>query len=147
MYPNFGANNVERINQQIADLERLRNNIQAIPQQPIQNIINTNGSNIEFEARYLNENEKPDEILVQRKTAFISLKNGKLYIKELNGDIVQYDLVIPKTAEQLKIEELERRLEEYEHRANNEINEPSTIDIEPNEPSTKSIGRAISKKS
>lgn len=146
MYPNFQNSNIERINQQIADLERLKGNIQAIPQQPIQNIINTN-SNIDFEARYLNENEKPDEIIVQRKTCFISLKNGYIAIKELNGDITKYDIVIPKTPEQLKIEELERRLSEYEHRTNNEINEPSTNDIEPNEPTTKGIGRAISKKS
>lgn len=93
-------------------------------QQPIQNIINTNGSQIEFEARILNENEKPNEILVQRKTMFFEPKKGKLYIKELNGDIKEYDVVLPLDEKDLKIQELERRLNElsnsYEHGSANE---------------------------
>lgn len=144
MYPGFQLSNVDKINQQIAELERLRNNFQTM--QPIQNIINTN-SNIEFEARFLKENENPEDILIQRKTAFISLENAKLHIKEINGDITSYEIVIPKTPEQLKIEELERKLSEYEHRANNEVNESSTNDIESNESTTKSTSRTISKKS
>lgn len=138
--------NIDRINQQIQDLERLKGNIQSIPQQPIQNIINTS-SGVEFEARFLNDNENPEEILIQRKTAFISLKKGKLTIKELNGDLSTYDLLIPKTPEQLRIEELERRLEEYEHRANNEVSESRANDNESNESTTKNSGRTISKKS
>lgn len=138
--------NIDKINQQIQELEKLRSNYQNL-QQPT-NIINVgNSQNFGFEARYLNENEKPDEIFVQRKTAFISLKNGKLYIKEMNGDIVSYDLIIPKTKEQLKIEELERRLGEYEHRTNNEIYESTTNDIESNESTAKNVSRTISKKS
>lgn len=145
MYPY--QNSIDRINQQIAEMQRLKDSYQALSQQPIQNIINTNGSNVEFEARYLNENEKPEEILIQRKTAFISLNNSKLYIKELNGDITTYEIVIPKTPEQLRIEELERKLEEYECRSNIEISESNTNAIESNESATKSNSRTISKKS
>lgn len=112
---------IDKINQQIAELERMKNGFQTIPQ-PITNVINTgNSQNIDFEARILNENEKPNEILIQRKTAFIDLKNGKLSIKEMNGDIKEYELVLPKTADQLKIEELERKLKEYEY----ELNKPN----------------------
>lgn len=120
----FGFNpqmNIDRINQQIQDLERMKTGFQNIPQQPIQNIINTNASNIDFEARILKENEKVEEILVQRKTAFIDLINGKLSIKELNGDIKEYELVLPKTKEQLKIEELERKLSQYENERNGNV--------------------------
>ena len=77
-------------------------------------------SQVDFEARILNENEKPDEILIQRKTAFIDFKNGVLSIKELNGEIKSYKIELPKTPEQLKIEELERKLKEYEQ-SNNTI--------------------------
>lgn len=113
------GNPIDRIDNQIKELENLRKNYQNMPQQqPIQNIINTNGSQMEFEARILNENENPNEILVQRKTMFFEPKKGKLYIKELNGDIKEYDVVLPKTEEQLKIEELERRLSVYEQSAN-----------------------------
>lgn len=112
VYNPYG-NPIDRIDNQIKELENLRKNYQNIPQQqPIQNIINTNGSQVEFEARILNENERPSEILVSRRTAFIDLKNGVLSIKELNGDIKEYKIELPKDEKDLKIEELERRLNE-----------------------------------
>lgn len=107
------SNPIDRIDSQIKELQNLKKSYQNIPQQqPIQNIINTNGSQVEFEARILNENEKPSEILVSRRTAFIDLKNGVLSIKELNGDIKEYKIELPKDEKDLKIEELERRLNE-----------------------------------
>lgn len=126
MYNPYG-NPIDRIDNQIKELENLRKNYQNMPQQQsIQNIINTNGSQMEFEARILNENENPNEILVQRKTMFFEPKKGKLYIKELNGDIKEYDVVLPLDEKDLKIQELERRLNElsnaYEHGSTNEEN-------------------------
>lgn len=130
MYNPYG-NPIDRIDNQIKELENLRKNYQNMPQQqPIQNIINTNGSQMEFEARILNENENPNEILVQRKTMFFEPKKGKLYIKELNGDIKEYDVVLPLDEKDLKIQELERRLNElsnaYEHGTTNEENAKPT---------------------
>ena len=81
-YNNF-SNPIDRIDNQMKELENIKRNYQNLQTQPIQNIINTNGTQIDFEARILNQNEKPDEILIQRKTAFIDLKNGVLSIKEL----------------------------------------------------------------
>lgn len=118
-FSNF-SNPIDRIDNQMKELENIKRNYQNLQTQPIQNIINTNGTQIDFEARILNENEKPDEILIQRKTAFIDLKNGVLSIKELNGEIKSYKIELPKTPEQLKIEELERKLKEYEQ-SNNTI--------------------------
>ena len=146
---NFPMNNLDNINRQINELERLRQNLQA-PQQPIQNIINTNTPQIDFEARFLNENDNVEEILVQRKTAFISPKNGYLKIKDVNGDITTYELIVPKTPEQLKIEELERRLERYEQsndRTNNESSEQGTDNNELIESTTKNVSRTVFKKS
>ncbi len=130
VYNPYG-NPIDRIDNQIKELENLRKNYQNMPQQqPIQNIINTNGSQMEFEARILNENENPNEILVQRKTMFFEPKKGKLYIKELNGDIKEYDVVLPLDEKDLKIQELERRLNElsnaYEHGSTNEENAKPT---------------------
>ncbi len=144
-------NPMDRIDNQIKELENLKKNYQNLPQQqPIQNIINTNSQNIDFEARILNENEKPDEILVQRKTAFIDLFKGKLSIKELNGDIKEYKIELPKTEDQLKIEQLERKLEEYEHRlssidGNGSTNEKDGKSIEINEPITTKDVKRVSK--
>ncbi len=117
--------------------------------QPIQNIINTN-SNFDFEARFVNENDKVDEILIQRKTAFICPQNGYLKIKEIKGDITEYILTKPKTPEELKIEELERRIEEYESKlntTNSEVIKSTTDDNEPDESTTKPNSRTASKKS
>lgn len=145
-YPYFMNN--ERIDNEIRRLEEIKQKNQQY--QPIQNIINTTPSNLEFEARILNENENPDEIIIQRRTAFISPKNGYLKIKELNGDITEYNLIKPKTEQELKIEELERKLEEYEHKfdsTNNEVTQHGTISITDDESTTKTGGRSISKKS
>ena len=110
-YNNF-SNPIDRIDNQMKELENLKRNYQNSQTQPIQNIINTNGTQVDFEARILNENEKPDEIPIQRKTAFIDLKNGVLSIKDVNGKIEEYKIEIPKTPEQLKIEELEKQNKE-----------------------------------
>lgn len=81
MYNPYG-NPIDRIDNQIKELENLRKNYQNMPQQqPIQNIINTNGSQMEFEARILNENESPNEILVQRKTMFFEPKKANYTLK------------------------------------------------------------------
>lgn len=110
-YNNF-SNPIDKIDNQMKELENLKRNYQNSQTQPIQNIINTNGSQVDFEARILNENERPDEIPIQRKTAFINLKNGVLSIKDVNGKIEEYKIEIPKTPEQLKIEELEKQNKE-----------------------------------
>lgn len=138
-----GLNPMLDIDRRIEDLQNLKRNYQ----QPITNIINTTPNQSEFEARYIGENENVNEIFIQKKTAFISLKNGKLYIKEINGDIATYDLIIPKTPEQLKIEELERRLEEYEHRTNNENGESTGSNFANDESTAKATSSTILKKS
>lgn len=113
-YNNYNAfsNPIDRIDNQMKELENLKRNYQNSQTQPIQNIINTNGSQIDFEARIIDKTVKPDEILIQRKTAFICLENGLLSIKDTNGKIEEYKIEIPKTQEQLKIEELEKQNKE-----------------------------------
>lgn len=113
-YNNYNAfsNPIDRIDNQMKELENLKRNYQNSQTQPIQNIINTNGSQIDFEARIIDKTVKPDEILIQRKTAFICLENGLLSIKDTNGKIEEYKIEIPKTPEQLKIEELEKQNKE-----------------------------------
>ena len=121
--------NIERINNQIKELENLKGQYQSIPQQPIQNIINTNANqSIDFEARFVNENEEVENIPINRKTAFISPKNGYLKIKEINGDITKYDLIPPKDEKDLRIEELEKKIKEMEEQKNEHTNINGTVD-------------------
>ena len=106
------------IDKQIEELQKLKN---SYAQQPINIFNNNNTSQNDFKAQYLNENEKVDEIFVQCKTAFIDLKNGVLSIKETNGDITTYEIILPKDEKDLKIEELERKLKEYEQSSTTNI--------------------------
>ena len=82
-------------------------------QQPIQNIINTQAPmNNLFMAQYLKENEQVEDMFVNHKTAFIDLKNKYLKVKDINGDITTYGLILPKDEKDIKIEELERTVNE-----------------------------------
>lgn len=85
-----------------------------VTQQPT-NIFNVGNSNIDFEARIISKEEKPSEIMIQRKTAFICLEEPKLTIKEINGDIKEYKIEIPKTKEQIENDELKKKIKELEN--------------------------------
>ena len=98
------------------------------PQQPIQNIINTQMPfNNMFMAQYLKDNEKVEEIFVNHKTAFIDLKNKQLKVKEINGDVVTYGLILPKDEKDIKIEMLEQQIKKLEEMFNNESNDDVTV--------------------
>ena len=114
-YSNPYNNPMDRIDNQIRELENLKKGYQNLPQQPT-NIFNVgnNTPQINFEARILEENEKPEEILVQRKTMFFDDKKGRLYIKELNGDLKEYKVELPKTKMELENEELKKKIQEME---------------------------------
>ena len=81
-------------------------------QQPM-NVFNV-GTQIDFEARIITKDDNPQDIIVQRKTAFICFENALLTIKELNGDVKEYPIVLPKTPEQIENEELKNKIKELE---------------------------------
>lgn len=111
--PYFYGNPIDKIDSQMRELENLKKTYQNNqPQQPM-NVFNVgNTPQIDFEARMIGKDIKPDEIPVQRKTAFICLENALLSIKDVDGNITEYKIEIPKTPEQLKIEELEKQNQE-----------------------------------
>ena len=102
---NYMVDNLLRQREKIDDM--LKNY-----QQPM-NVFNV-GTQIDFEARMLTKDENPKDIIVQRKTAFICLDNALLTIKELNGDMKEYPIVLPKTPDQIENEKLKARIKELE---------------------------------
>lgn len=117
----YNPMDISRIDRQIDELQRLKSNYQAMqqPPQPINNIITSQPMTPPqqpivpiFEAKFTNEN--PADILIQNKTAFIDLKNGKLSIKEVDGEIKEYELILPKDEKDLRIEELEAKMKKLE---------------------------------
>lgn len=82
-------------------------------QQPIQNIFtNQMPLNNLFMAQFLKENEKVEEMFVNHKTAFIDLFKKELKIKDIDGTITTYGLILPKDEKDKKIEELEKQIQE-----------------------------------
>lgn len=136
---------IQRIDRQIEDLQRIKANYQQMsqPAAPINNIINTQNQPI-FEAKFTNEN--PSDVYVQNKTAFIDLKNGVLTIKETDGEMKQYGLILPKDEKDLKIENLERKLQEMELRLN-EHSEPTKPIINEQQSVTNDNGTVTKSKS
>lgn len=152
MYGNPYLNNqfnLNKIDNNIKELQALRQQMQNYqPMQQPSNIINVgNAPSFDFEAKFLSKDQVVEDLFVTRKTAFISPENGFLKIKDVDGTITVYELIAPKDEKDIKIEELERRLQEYEYRANNENNQPYANDIGANDTTAKNTSRAISKKS
>lgn len=103
-------------NYMVDNLLRKRNEIDELLkcQQPM-NIFNVgNAPVIDFEARMITKDDNPKEILVNHKTAFICLENALLTIKEINGDMKEYEIILPKTPEQIENEELKAKIAELE---------------------------------
>lgn len=99
------------------------NNFRENQQQPIQNIINTQMPlNNLFMAQFLKENEKVEEMFVNHKTAFIDLFKKKLKIKDIDGTITTYGLILPKDEKDEKIEALEKQIQELKGMIVNESN-------------------------
>ena len=103
-------------NYMVDNLLRKRNEIDEMLkyQQPM-NVFNV-GTQVDFEARMITKDENPNDIIIQRKTAFICLENALLSIKELNGDIKEYPIVLPKTPEQIENEKLRNKIKELEEK-------------------------------
>lgn len=107
-------------------------------QQPIQNIINTQMPlNNLFMAQFLKENEKVEEMFVNHKTAFIDLFKKELKIKDIDGTITTYGLILPKDEKDERIEELEKQIQELKGMI---VNEQSNGNVYADNESTEQNG-------
>ena len=114
-------------------------------QQPIQNIFTGQMPNQTiFMAKYLKEGETPQEPFVNTKTALISLSEKKLYIKELDGNITTYGLILPIDEKDKKIQDLETEINNLKEMINNVAttsNDETNDDITKSNTGIKKIGR------
>ena len=114
------------------------NNFRENQQQPIQNIINTQMPlNNLFMAQFLKENEKVEEMFVNHKTAFIDLFKKELKIKDIDGTITTYGLILPKDEKDIRIEELEKQIQELKGMI---VNEQSNGNVYADNESTEQNG-------
>ena len=104
---------LNEIDRNIDYWNRIKNAYQSMQPNPI-NIFNNTNPATDFEARIIDKSVIPSDVIVNRRTAFICFENALLTIKELNGDIKEYKIEIPKTKEQIENEKLKERIKELE---------------------------------
>ena len=130
-------NNLDRINEQINQLENIRKQMQ----QPIQptnltqnfQLAPTNREVI----RYANSMEEVQRDMVIGDTPYFSKDMSVVWIKNVKGEIKTYELneILPKDDKDIKIEYLQAQIEELKkgirkHESNANVNEPIDESIE-----------------
>ena len=131
----FGYNpqvSVDRINSQIAELEKLKSQIPQV--QPItQNFQLATNNGI----RFANSIDEVQKEFVSIDTPYFSKDMAVLWLKKATGDVKTYELneIVEKDEKDLKIEFLMAEIEELKKVKNNESNDNSNESIE-NEKST-----------
>ena len=114
-------------------------------QMPIQNIFTSQMPNQNlFMAKYLKEGETPQETFVNTKTALISLSKKELYIKELDGNITTYGIILPVDEKDAKIQALEEEVNNLKEMISNVAttsNDETNDDITKPNTGIKKIGR------
>lgn len=109
---------IDRINSQIAELERMK---QSIPQQPMQQPITQNfqlaPSNYEV-IKYADSMEQVQKSIVIGDTPYFSKDMSVVWIKNAKGEIKTYELneIIAKDEKDMQIEMLQAKLNELERK-------------------------------
>jgi len=115
---------IDRINNQIAELERLK---AQIPQQQVQPSINQTfqlAPNNREVIRYANSMEEVKKDVIIGDTPYFSKDMSIVWVKHINGDIKTYELneIISKDDKDLRIEYLEAQLIELKKGLKDERN-------------------------
>ena len=146
---------IDRINAQMAELEKIKEQIQKPIPQPTnltQNfqIAPTNREVI----KYADSIEEVQRDMVVGDTPFFSKDMSVVWIKNAKGEIKVYELneIIPKDNKDMQIEYLQAQIEELrkemkKYEPNDDVDEPVTNSIESKEPSNATTISKSNKKS
>lgn len=145
--------NIDRINNQIAELEKMKQQIpqQLQPTNLTQNFqIAPNNNNV---MRYANSMEEVQKDIVIGDTPFFSKDMSVVWIKDTKNNIKTYELkeIVPKDNKDLQIEYLQAQIEELKrgmkkYESNEYVNESVAESIEDEKPSTVSTVSKSNKK-
>lgn len=143
--------NIDRINTQISELERMRNQYvqQANQPQPTNLTQNFQLAPVNREViRYANSIEDVQKDTVIGETPYFSKDMTVVWIKNIKGDIKTYELteIIAKDEKDLKIEFLQAQIEELK-KGMRENAKPDSTDVVGSVESTKSTSISNSRKS
>lgn len=146
MYNQFSQ--LDRINNQIAELEKMRNQMQQPV--PITQNFQIAPSNRDI-IRYATSIEEVQRDLVLGETPYFSKDMSVVWIKDTKGNIKTYELneIIPKDDKDIRIEFLEAQIKELREEMNNAKSNDDDVDepIENEKSSNVSDGKSSTKKS
>ncbi len=158
MYNNSYYNpqlNIDRINNQIAELEKMKNQIQQPQPQPTNLTQNFQLASTNYETiKYANSMDEVTKFMVVGDTPFFSRDMSIVWIKNAKGEIKTYELneIVAKDDKDIKIdflmtqiEELKKGIKRYE--SERVTNEPIAESVESEESSNVSTISKSSKKS
>ena len=147
--------NIERINNQIAELEKMKEQLQKPIPQPTNLTQNFQLAPMNREAiRYAGSMEDVQREMVYADTPFFSKDMSVVWIKNNKNEITTYELneIMPKDEKDIKIDFLMAEIEELKKgikkdESNDNINEPTTNTDESEESSNVSNVPKFTKKS
>jgi len=125
---------IERINNQIAELEKLKSQI---PQTPIM-------QNFQFNQptamRFVDNIDVVNKEVIYADTPFFSKDMSVLWVKKVNGEVKVYELneLIEKDEKDIKIEMLEMKIKKLEEVNNEQSNNNNDVKSVENKKSTTS---------
>lgn len=134
---------VDRINANMNELERMKQQLQQPPQQPTNLTQNFQLAPQNRDViRYATSIEEVNRDMVIGDTPYFSKDMSVVWIKNTKGEIKTYELneIIPKDEKDLKIEFLQAQIEELKkgmklNESNTNVNESTTSSIEKSESS------------
>jgi len=124
-------NLIDKINNQIADLEKTKNQLTQVPQPT--NLTQNFQLSPSYTMRFEDSIDGVQKERVMVDTPFFSKDMSVLWVKNVSGDIKTYELkeIIKKDEKDLKIEFLQAQIEELKKGASNakpnndDVNEPT----------------------
>jgi len=140
---------IDRINTQIAELEKMKQQIPAQPIQPTNLTQNFQLAPNSTTMRYANSIDEVQKDLVIGDTPFFSKDLSVMWIKDIKGNIKSYELneIVQKDEKDLQIEYLQAQVDELKGMIKNEksndecasstIENDESSDVSISEPSTK----------
>ena len=147
----------ERIDNQIAQLQQMKEQMKNNNQQPVPTNLTQNfqlAPTHQGGMRYVNTIDDVNKEVVYADTPFFSKDMSVLWVKNNKNEIKTYELneIIPKDDKDLKIEYLMAQIDELKkginkHESNDDVNESITDAIESKEPSDVSNFSKHAKKS
>lgn len=111
---------IDRINSQIAELEKMKQQIPAQPIQPTNLTQNFQLAPNSTTMRYANSIDEVQKDLVIGDTPFFSKDLSVMWIKDIKGNIRTYELseIVPKDEKDLEIEYLKSQIENLKKGSN-----------------------------